>query len=169
MAQEFVIKSQAIEDKVNQLLPSQGGFGAGVDFSASTMVVPIVDLTETATGSSLRLDLQTAYDNATTETASVNNTVTAINTTGFYKVYVTYALKSGGQGTIDIFDGVSAKNIRKYFCYTSPERYGDDEFIVFLSAGLSMRLTSSAASNFLNTYTRQIADISGNLTNPVNF
>ena len=47
MAQEFTIKSQQIEDKINQLLPSQGGFAAGVDFSASSMVIPIVDLTET--------------------------------------------------------------------------------------------------------------------------
>ena len=58
MAQEFTIKSQSIEDKINQLLPSQGGFQPGVDFSASTMVIPIVDLTETAEGSSLRQDLQ---------------------------------------------------------------------------------------------------------------
>ena len=36
MAQEFTINSTAIESKINQLLPSQGGFGAGVDFSAST-------------------------------------------------------------------------------------------------------------------------------------
>ena len=50
MAQEFTIKSADIEDKINQLLPSQGGFAPGVDFSASTMVVPIVDLTETAEG-----------------------------------------------------------------------------------------------------------------------
>ena len=33
MAQEFTIKSQDIEDKINQLLPSQGGFQPGVDFS----------------------------------------------------------------------------------------------------------------------------------------
>ena len=42
MAQEFTIKSQQIEDKINQLLPTQGGFQPGVDFSASTMVIPIV-------------------------------------------------------------------------------------------------------------------------------
>ena len=45
MAQEFTIKSSQIEDKINQLLPSQGGMGAGIDFSASTMVIPIVYLT----------------------------------------------------------------------------------------------------------------------------
>ena len=60
MAQEFTIKSEAIESKINQLLPTQGGFQPGVDFSASTMVIPIVDLTETAEGSSLRQDLQSA-------------------------------------------------------------------------------------------------------------
>ena len=61
MAQEFTINSSAIESKINQLLPSQGGFGAGVDFSASTMVIPIVDLTESAEGSDVRQDLQTAF------------------------------------------------------------------------------------------------------------
>ena len=68
MAEEFIIKSQDIEDKINQLLPSQGGFQAGVDFSASTMVIPIVDLTETAEGSSLRQDLQSSisHNQATT-------------------------------------------------------------------------------------------------------
>ena len=61
MAEEFTIKSEQIEAKINQLLPSQGGYGAGLDFSASTMVIPIVDLTETAEGSQLRQDLQTAF------------------------------------------------------------------------------------------------------------
>ena len=60
MAQEFTINSSAIENKINQLLPSQGGFGAGIDFSASTMVIPIVDLTESAEGGTARQDLQTA-------------------------------------------------------------------------------------------------------------
>jgi len=43
--QQFRINSQVIEDKYNSLLPSQGGQGAGVDLSASTMVIPIIDLT----------------------------------------------------------------------------------------------------------------------------
>ena len=78
MAQEFVIKSQDIEDKINQLLPSQGGFQAGVDFSASTMVIPIVDLTETAEGSSLRIDLQKAQSlvSSTAFSLGINTTTT---------------------------------------------------------------------------------------------
>ena len=60
MGQEFVIKSTQLEDKINQLLPSQGGAQAGVDLSASTTIIPIVDLTESAEGSGLRVDLQSA-------------------------------------------------------------------------------------------------------------
>ena len=81
MGQEFIIKSQSLEDKVNQLLPSQGGAAAGVDLSASTTIIPIVDLTETATGSLLRQDLQTSLGfNAITPFAVLNTTTTIINT-----------------------------------------------------------------------------------------
>ena len=74
MAQEFTIKSTAIEDKINQLLPSQGGFAPGVDFSASTMVIPVVDLTESAEGSVLRQDLQTSISHDSATVFDVNNT-----------------------------------------------------------------------------------------------
>ena len=88
MAQEFIIKSEDIEDKINQLLPSQGGFGAGVDFSASTMVIPIVDLTETAEGSALRQDLQSAFSINNTSKASVSGaSSTFITTTGYWRIY----------------------------------------------------------------------------------
>ena len=40
MAQEFAIKSQDIEDKINQLLPSQGGQGAGIDFTLDICRAP---------------------------------------------------------------------------------------------------------------------------------
>ena len=58
MGQEFVIKSTNLEDKINELLPAQGGYEPGVDLSASTQIIPIVDLTEAASGSILRQDLQ---------------------------------------------------------------------------------------------------------------
>ena len=89
LGQEFIIKSQQLEDKVNQLLPSQGGFQAGVDLSASTTVIPIVDLTETAEGSSLRQDLQTALSfkqQTTNYLQNVTNT-TLINTTGYFRLF----------------------------------------------------------------------------------
>lgn len=169
MGQEFVIKSTLLEDKINQLLPSQGGAQAGVDLSASTTIVPIIDLTESAEGSSLRLDLQTSADNSITETTANNNTVTAVNTTGFYSVNVEIASSTSGNCFVEIFDGVSVKNIRSFFGYSAGPRYAQDNFVVFLSAGLSLRLTSNANTSLIRSYTRQIADISGNLTNPLNF
>ena len=88
MGQEFVIKSTTLEDKINQLLPSQGGAQAGVDLSASTTIIPIVDLTESAEGSVLRQDLQTALSfNKVTSTSATNQTVTVINTTGYWRVF----------------------------------------------------------------------------------
>ena len=76
MAQEFVIKSATLEDKINQLLPSQGGAQAGVDLSASTMVVPIVDLTESAEGSNLRVDLQTSFSLTSISSFNVTGSTT---------------------------------------------------------------------------------------------
>ena len=115
MAQEFTIKSNAIEDKINQLLPSQGGQGAGIDFSASTMVIPVVDLTETAEGSGLRQDLQKAisFDNITTF-YSKNSVATIINTTGYWKLQASvgaYSSTGTNVGLCRLFlsDGVSNK------------------------------------------------------------
>ena len=59
MAQEFFINSQALEDKIRKVLPSQGGAGAGFDLSASTQIIPVIDLSDSSETSSLRSDLQT--------------------------------------------------------------------------------------------------------------
>ena len=83
MGQEFIIKSPLLEDKVNQLLPSQGGFQAGVDLSASTTIIPVVNLTEAAEGSVLREDLQTSFShNSVTVTTVENATNTVVISTG---------------------------------------------------------------------------------------
>ena len=141
MAQEFTINSSAIETKINQLLPSQGGFEPGVDFSASTMVIPIVDLTETAEGSNVRADLQTAifFGGATVFNVS-NGTSTIINTTGYWRVFGSVSLMGNGSGDenaqIVLNDGASTKNI--YECFVAansgnPFSFQNFDFNVFLS------------------------------------
>ena len=60
MSQQFTIQSEAIRDKLNSLLPSQGVGAIGVELTGSTQIIPIVDLTEIAEGSALRQDLQRA-------------------------------------------------------------------------------------------------------------
>ena len=173
MAQEFTINSASIESKINQLLPSQGGFQPGVDFSASTMVIPIVDLTETAEGSSLREDLQTSSGFGTDQTVIANATNTVIvNTTGFYKVTLTIATELGGNNNtqINIFDGTTSKPIFGTGSIISGtgSTLLTANLIAFLRAGDSLRGT--AASNVeMQVFTRQIADLSGNITNPLGF
>ena len=168
MGQEFVIKSQQIEDKINQLLPSQGGFQPGVDFSASTTVIPIVDLTETAEGSSLRQDLQTAVDSASNYTNLENETNTSlVTTTGFFRVDVA-AGGTNASASLNIFDGTTSKTIR-FYGFAADATQIVESFIIYLRAGDSLRGTSTASSVGMNVITRQIADISGNLTNPLGF
>ena len=124
MAQEFRINSSTIESKLNQLLPSQGGSGAGVDFSASTMVIPIVDLTESAEGSSLRQDLQSSLShNGITSFLVENATTTIVNTTGYYRVFGTVSLRSNQQNTLffgkfSINDGATSKIVTQFNLYT---------------------------------------------------
>jgi len=48
VGQEFFINSATLEAKVRELLPSQGGAGAGFDLSASTQIIPVINLTESA-------------------------------------------------------------------------------------------------------------------------
>tara|TARA_Y100000004_G_C8784162_1_gene356291 strand:- start:125 stop:649 length:525 start_codon:yes stop_codon:yes gene_type:complete len=174
MAQEFTIKSQQIEDKINQLLPSQGGAGAGIDFSASTMVIPVVDLTETAEGSSLRQDLQTALSLTSATTFDVNNTTTAlINTTGYYRIIGTASVVSDTSGTqdssISISDGTTAKSVwRTSVINVGTAAFGgvnDYDFNFLLKAGETLLITASQNMVMAGSV-RQIADINGNLINP---
>lgn len=172
MAQEFVIKSPDIEDKINQLLPSQGGFQAGVDFSASTMVVPIIDLTETAEGSNVRPDLQSALSlNSITSFLVQSATTTIINTTGYFRIFGYFANNSSNSATIRLTDGTTTKNILDFtksggagtVLNPPTEMY---DFIVYLKAGESVQIVSSDANQIFSGNTRQIADINGNLVDP---
>jgi len=167
LGQEFVIKSPTLESKINQLLPSQGGQQAGVDLSASTMVVPIVDLTESAEGSNLRQDLQTSLGFKSVTAFSVANAAsTIINTTGYFRIFGTVELDTASVATISITDGASTKIL-----YTAQSSSGIREnltfdFNTFLRAGDSIDVTSNAASCRITGVSRQIATITGDLVDP---
>ena len=102
MGQEYFINSQELESKVRTLLPSQGGAGAGFDLSASTQIIPIIDLTESAEGSSLRADLQTSISfGSSTAFNVVGATSTVISNTGYFRIFGTNTVEtdSGGDRT----------------------------------------------------------------------
>jgi hypothetical protein len=164
MSQEFIIKSPKLEDKINQLLPSQGGFQAGVDLSASTQIIPIVDLTETAEGSDVRVDLQTALSFSQVSAFNVSGTTTTIiNTTGYYRIVGVAGIFGSGSLDFNITDGASTKLLKRYSGSSSTATSNNFDFIVFVNAGISVNIVSGAATNQAVGVTRQIADISGNL------
>ena len=173
MAQEFTIKSEAIEDKINQLLPSQGGYGAGVDFSASTMVIPIVDLTETAEGSGLRQDLQSSLSlSSITDFQVLNSSTTIINTTGYYRIFGNAFVGSSSttaESKITITDGATTKSlweVNNINTGSTGEVSYSFDFIAYLKAGHSVSAATNSIYVVLNGCTRQLADINGNLVNP---
>ena len=174
MGQEFVIKSTALEDKINQLLPSQGGAQAGVDLSASTMIIPIVDLTESAEGSALRQDLQTALGlNNSAFSLTSATTTTLVNTTGFYRVIGTVSVQienSNQTGSFQVTDGVTTTNVYSLTVKTQSSDRGTSidsyDFVVKLEAGQSLQVTSDVNGIRFAGSTRQVADINGNLTDP---
>lgn len=176
MGQEFIIKSQTLEDKVNQLLPSQGGFQAGVDLSASTTIIPIVDLTESAEGSNLRQDLQSAFSFGSITEFSVNNATTSvITTTGFWRIHGVFTTNCADASTVNasiqLNDGVGAK-----FCYGFQAGYGftpgnailnqSFDFIVKLEAGHSLVISCPTANIRCIGSARQLATLSEELINP---
>lgn len=173
MAQEFFINSQELENKVRQLLPSQGGAGAGFDLSASTQIVPIIDLTEQAEGSNLRQDLQRAYGLGASNTSVVNATSTIIDSTGYWLLNGVVTGRGDSSGVISanvtITDGTTSK---LPFAVLFPTGAVESiaipfERVVKCRAGESITIATDSARLYLTIQFRQIADISGNLVDPI--
>lgn len=169
MGQEFFINNQTLENKVRELLPSQGGAGAGFDLSASTQIIPVIDLTESAEGSNVRADLQTALSLQSVTSFNVSNTsTTIISNTGYFRVFGTMTSDAGGnQIRFDLTDGVTTKVLLPFNVqFTSSVNVNIYDFIVFLEAGESLVAVTSSANCKLAGTTRQIASIDGTLVNP---
>jgi hypothetical protein len=164
---EYFINSQELESKVRNLLPSQGGAGAGFDLSASTQIIPIIDLTESAEGSNVRQDLQTSFSFKSVTSFAVNNTTTdLITTTGYFRVFGVMNYAGAGTGFIQITDGVSTKRLIDSFSIAGGVYAIPYDFIVLLEAGDTLQGFSNSTSVSVSGNTRQIADLSGNLTSP---
>jgi hypothetical protein len=168
---EYFINSQELEDKVRNLLPSQGGAGAGFDLSASTQIIPIIDLTESAEGSNVRQDLQTAYSFKNLSQNFVTNTTTQIITnTGYWRLMGNSNMTISSAtiaNKIIISDGTTNKNLFQHSCESGTSEATISsitfDFVAFVDAGDDIDVFSSSGdSNIAITY-RQIADINGNL------
>ena len=177
MGQEFFVKSDTLESKVRELLPSQGGLGAGFDLSASTQIIPIVDLTESAEGSNLRQDLQSSLSlNSVTSTNISNTTTTFITTTGYFRLFGNiYVGSSNSPATnssadISITDGTTTKVLFRVrqdsISDVARTQNVPFDFITFVEAGHSINGSTSDAQSEIQVASRQLASIDGTLVNP---
>ena len=173
MSQQFRIDSESLRDKLNSLLPSQARGSINVDLSGQTTIVPIVDLPETAEGSSLRQDLQTALSLISATTFDINNTTTTvINTTGYYRITGGYAIRSRAGGSenvsIELTDGITTKAVWSTIVPSGQDNNyvaNQVDLIVFLPAGDSLQIGASSQATIRGS-ARQIATVSGDLVNP---
>ena len=176
MGSEYFINSQELEDKVRNLLPSQGGAGAGFDLSASTQIIPVIDLTESAEGSNLRQDLQTSLSHGSVTSFNVvNTTTTIISNTGYYRIFGALSAispTSSDEVNISVSDGATSKilingKVSNRWSTAGTGQVISFDFVVFVPAGGSVTATSGGAGSLsVAGSTRQIADIDGELTNP---
>lgn len=175
MAEIIRVTSEALQAQIRNLLPSQQGFGE--DLQASNVIMPIIDLTPAGEGSTLRQDLQTAWDFATDHNEINNSTATLVNTPGFYKVELTMVGKIGTSASreakLSINDGTTNQIIWQVSeaQSTTPE-YGyfmSNVMTVFLRSGDSLLGQSTFNELTMNVWTRQIADVNGNFTQPLGF
>ena len=170
------VTSEALQSQIRTLLPSQEGFGT--DLMAQNVIVPIIDLTSAAEGSTVGQNLQTAQAFGSQTAFTANNTTTTIaNTAGFYLVQAIVSLYNGNavnSVTIDISDGVTSKQLYKYTQLVSVNtdptfQTIEVEFVAFLRSGDSLSTTSANNRGEINGSVRQIADINGVLVNPSGF
>ena len=136
------------------------------------MVIPIVDLTETAEGSTLRQDLQVAFSHTSSNPFSITAgaTTTIVNTTGYYFIHgTTIALNNASSNvTHEINDGTTDKIVWDSTAWTGGGaglNFYDFNYTFKLEAGHSFKITAGSFALCRGSL-RQIADVNGNLVNP---
>lgn len=175
MAQITSVTSESLQAKIRTLLPSQQGFGE--DLQASNVILPVIDLTSAAEGTSTPQYLQTALAYGSQTAFSANNsTVVLANTAGFYRIIATASSKTvaavDATAILQMSDGLSTKNVWNFTATdngTVNNLAVSLDITVFLRSGDSISAISNRGEMFFTGSTRQVADVNGNLVYPSGF
>lgn len=174
------VTSEALEAKFRQVFPSQGGAELVDDLYASGVIQPVIDFSSVAEGSVLAQNLQTAWDFATGHDQNIStgavNTNNLISTPGFWLFDLNATIFSSGGATvtavIDINDGLGSKVIWEANSLSSTANqvttWQNEQSVVFLRSGDTLRSTVGGNAA-IDVVWRQIADVNGNLVNPLGF
>lgn len=171
----ITVNSEALEQQIRILLPSQRGFGS--ELQASNVITPIIDLTKAAEGAGLPVDMQTALAFGSQTSGVVENgTSTIISGTGFFRIYgvanCNATASANAQADININDGSTNKQLFQAFVGTSSALNSacvPFDFVVFTRAGDTVNAVSGIAGVKLQFTVRQIATINGTLVVPNGF
>ena len=175
------VTTEALEKKFRDTFPSQAGAELVDDLYASGVIVPTVDFTAAAQGSALETSLQRAWDFSTSLlTVTSNGTPQTMTTTpGFYKIDLIASTNDFARASVvtiaqvDLFDGATTTPIWRWSTVgqsgTAPEAITSATFYVFVRSGDTLRVRKIAGSETVDIWYRQIADVSGNLINPLGF
>ncbi len=178
MPEITTITSESLQAEVRRLLPSQRGFGQ--DLEAQNVIVPIVDLTPSAEGSSLREDLQTAPSLNAVTSVELNGggVIDVISTPGFYKYTAVLGILTDNASAaytsrIELRDGTTSRILHRLS--NRPDASGQEpqyinvEGVVFLNSGEDLRVVNTGTDSYLQLAAWPVADVNGNLINPAGF
>lgn len=168
------ITSESLQAQIRNLLPSQQGFGT--DLMAQNVIVPVIDLTATAAGTTTPEYMQRAlsFDSQTAFSVAGSSSVLA-NTPGFWQIQGVSSTRGGSFNTTTAFsmsDGLSTKQLWAYINFGGSAEDSEInyfEFVVFLNSGESVTATTNSADAALEGTYRQIATVNGTLVNPAGF
>ena len=176
----ITVNSEALQTQVRDLLPSQNGFGS--ELQASNVIMPIIDLTAAAEGTTTPISMQQALAFGSQTAFSASGSTDVIqNSPGFYRIFgnSTQECTAGGGNvftSLTMTDGATVKTIwsqvlSEISTGSSPTQFitANFDLIVFLAAGESISAVSSNGNSYIVGSSRQVADGSGTLTNPNGF
>lgn len=179
MVQIRGVTSEPLEAKIRELLPSQDGFTE--ELSAQNLIVPVIDLTSAAEGSTLPDELNFAWDFSTGNAIISNTTTTLITNTGFWKVGFTYRDENTTNagtpaflGKLFVDDG-SSQAVIWQMSHTNTSStnetigFSSGEMYLFLNSGQELKCSVSSAFETMTVWYRQVATITGTLVNPLGF
>jgi hypothetical protein len=170
----FQFRKEAIEEDLNSNFPSQGQGNPPLYYSLSEVVVPTYSINNVAEGTSLPQNLQTAWDFSTGSAQIENTTTNLVANTGFWQIDLVSVFNIGQTTGLQLLlnDGVSTKVI-----YQTPATGSgtqtvateSETLVVYLRSGDTLQGKSSHPNDVLSVWYRQIADVNGNLVNPLGF
>jgi hypothetical protein len=163
--------SEDFQRQFRNQFPSQTQTGR--DLHVSDVVIPVVDFTNTAEGTTLPTYLQRSIGNGSTfSIIDAAGTNTLISTPGFWEVKFLITTQGGSAtATYALNDGSSTTNVYGVGFYAA-QNSEQNQFIIFIPAGQSLQVVTTAGTGVdivLRQTITQRADVNGNLTYPPGF